>query len=65
MTKAGVLPLWPSLRNLLPVGQPSPVTKSHLWAYNDVRPLLLKAGELTPVEKAERRVLVSVGSRSW
>lgn len=58
MTEAGVVPLWPMLRNLLPPGQPKPVTKSHLWSYEDVRPLLLKAGELTPVEKAERRVLV-------
>lgn len=58
MTKAGVLPLWPLLRNVLPHGQPNPVTKSHLWAFEEVRPLLLRAGELTPVEKAERRVLI-------
>jgi gentisate 1,2-dioxygenase len=28
------------------------------WRYADIRPELLKAGELTPIEKAERRVLV-------
>ena len=28
------------------------------WSYEALRPLLLKAGELTPIEKAERRVLV-------
>ncbi len=57
MTRTGVAPLWPQMRNALPHNAPQPVTKSHLWAFNDVRPLLLRAGELTPVEKAERRVL--------
>lgn len=57
MTRTGVAPLWPQMRNALPHDAPVPVTKSHLWAYSDVRPLLLRAGELTPVEKAERRVL--------
>ena len=57
MTRAGVAPLWPQLRNALPHHAPQPVTRSHLWSYGDVRPLLLRAGELTPVEKAERRVL--------
>jgi gentisate 1,2-dioxygenase len=57
MTRAGVAPLWPQMRNALPHHAPAPVTRSHLWAYADVRPLLLRAGELTPVEKAERRVL--------
>jgi gentisate 1,2-dioxygenase len=57
MSRVGVAPLWPQMRNVLPHGAPQPVTKSHLWAFSDVRPLLLRAGELTPVEKAERRVL--------
>jgi gentisate 1,2-dioxygenase len=58
MTEAGVAPLWPMMRNVLPHGQPKPVSASHLWAFDAIRPLLLRAGELTPVEKAERRVLV-------
>jgi gentisate 1,2-dioxygenase len=58
MAKAGVAPLWPMMRNVLPHGAPQPVTKPGHWAYADVRPLLMRAGELTPVEKAERRVLV-------
>lgn len=58
MTAAGVAPLWPMLRNLLPHGQPKPVTKPAHWSYAQIRPLLLRAGDLTPVEKAERRVLV-------
>ena len=58
MTEAGVAPLWPMMRNVLPHGAPNPQTKPGLWAYDSLRPLLLRAGELTPVEKAERRVLV-------
>lgn len=58
MTKAGVAPLWPMMRDVLPHGQPNPVTQAAHWNYDKVRDLLLQAGELTPVEKAERRVLV-------
>ncbi|WP_417586539.1 cupin domain-containing protein [Pararhodobacter oceanensis] len=58
MTAAGVAPLWPMMRNVLPHGQPKPITQPGYWAYDALRPLLLRAGELTPVEKAERRVLV-------
>jgi len=58
MTKAGVAPLWPMMRNVLPHGAPNPVTRMGYWNYGALRPLLLRAGDLTPVEKAERRVLV-------
>ena len=58
MSAAGVAPLWPMMRNVLPHDAPRPVTRPGHWAYKDLRPLLLRAGELTPVEKAERRVLV-------
>lgn len=58
LARAGVAPLWPMMRNVLPHDRPNPVSRAHLWAFKDVRPLLLKAGQLTPVEKAERRVLV-------
>lgn len=58
MAKASVVPLWPLLRNAMPHDTPQRVTKSHCWRFQDVRPLLLQAGKLTPVEKAERRVLV-------
>ena len=49
-----VAPLWPQLRGLLPRGQPSRATQPFMWRYQDVRPHLLRAGELTPIEKAER-----------
>ena len=52
------LPLWPSLRAMLPYGKPSRRTQPTLWRYADVRPDLLRADELTPIEKAERRVIV-------
>ncbi|MFD1710250.1 cupin domain-containing protein [Ottowia sp. GY511] len=53
-----VAPLWPQLRGLLPRGKPARATQPFMWRYQDVRPHLLRAGELTPIEKAERRVLV-------
>ncbi|MEM8921629.1 MAG: cupin, partial [Pseudomonadota bacterium] len=58
MSEAGVAPLWPMMRNVLPHNAPAPVSVGAHWKYGDVRPLLMQAGELTPVEKAERRVLV-------
>ena len=58
LEEAGVAPLWPMMRNVLPHNLPKPVTKLGFWNYGKVRELLLRAGELTPVEKAERRVLV-------
>ncbi len=58
MSQAGVAPLWPMMRNVLPHDVPNPATCAGYWAYDVLRPLLLRAGELTPVEKAERRVLV-------
>ena len=53
-----VAPLWPQLRGLLPRNKPVRSTQPFMWRYEDVRPHLLRAGELTPIEKAERRVLV-------
>src|ERR1044072_8358592 len=51
-------PLCPLMRKALPHGAPQPQSKACLWAFDTIRPLLLRAGELTPVEKAERRVLI-------
>ncbi len=53
-----LVPLWPSLRAVLPPGKPIPRTQPTCWSYQNLRSLLLQAGELTPIEKAERRVLV-------
>jgi gentisate 1,2-dioxygenase len=58
LTAHNLVPLWPSLRAVLPPFVPARKTKPILWSYQTLRPLLLQAGELTPIEKAERRVLV-------
>jgi gentisate 1,2-dioxygenase len=58
LSALSLAPLWPNLRELLPPGSPRPVSRSGHWPYSALRPLLLRAGDLTPVEKAERRVLV-------
>ncbi len=58
LTRLNLVPLWPSLRAVLPPRIPTRRTQATCWAYQTLRPLLLQAGELTPIEKAERRVLV-------
>ena len=58
LTKLNLVPLWPSLRAVLPPKVPTRKTQPTYWAYDTLRPLLMRAGELTPMEKAERRVLV-------
>jgi gentisate 1,2-dioxygenase len=58
LEQSNLVPLWPSLRNVLPPVKPLPHTQSLVWKYSEIKPLLLEAGELTPIEKAERRVLV-------
>ena len=58
LAKLNLVPLWPSLRGVLPPGVPARQTRATHWPYASLKPLLLKAGELTPIEKAERRVLV-------
>ena len=58
LVQQNLVPLWPSLRGVLPPDKPRPQTTPTLWSYKSIKPLLLKAGELTPIEKAERRVLV-------
>ncbi len=58
LAEQNLVPLWPSLRALLPPGKPAARTRPTHWRYAALRPLLLRAGELTPIERAERRVLV-------
>ena len=58
LSKLNLVPLWPSLRGLLPPNIPTRHTQAICWPYSSIRPLLLQAGELAPIEKAERRVLV-------
>jgi gentisate 1,2-dioxygenase len=57
LTAKNLAPIWPLMRAILPHDKPDRRTVPVLWRYRDLRPDLLKAGELTPIEKAERRVL--------
>jgi gentisate 1,2-dioxygenase len=58
LSRQNLVPLWPSLRGVLPPEKPRANTIATHWTYKAIRPLLLRAGDLTPIEKAERRVLV-------
>ncbi|WP_423454138.1 cupin domain-containing protein [Ottowia sp. VDI28] len=58
LRKLNLVPLWPSLRSLLPPKVPARQTSPTYWPYQSIKPLLMQAGDLTPIEKAERRVLV-------
>ena len=50
-------PLWTALHQLLPHERTTRAVP-HLWPWAAVRPLLLDAARLVPLEQAERRVLV-------
>ena len=50
-------PLWESLHQLVPK-QPSPHYEAALWRFQDILPLLERAGQLISAEEAVRRVLV-------
>lgn len=53
------LPLWAQMNKLNPPA-PNPTCKPYLWNYDQIRPYLLRAGELVSEKKAERRVLMLV-----
>lgn len=54
-----VAPLWTVMGAMVPP-RPAPKTAVATWRYEDVRPLLLRAGELVRASEAERRVLMLV-----
>lgn len=53
------LPLWAQMEKLNPPA-PNPSTIPHVWRYDELRPHLLRAGELISEKQAERRVLMLV-----
>lgn len=53
------LPLWAQMEKLNPSAS-NPSTSPHVWRYRDMRPSLLRAGELMTEKQAERRVLMLV-----
>lgn len=50
-------PLWERMKGLVPP-EPRNKTEPYVWAYDEVRPLLLESGDLLTAKEAERRVLV-------
>ena len=56
LESVGLRPLWPITSEVVKPPQAKAVPA--LWRYADVRPRLLRAGELVSVEDAERRVLM-------
>ncbi len=57
LDRMNLLPAWTLLRAVLPVGAPAQQARAAHWSYKELRPLLMEAGRLVPMEKAERRVL--------
>jgi gentisate 1,2-dioxygenase len=57
LNEKNLVALWPLMRSALPHNKPDRRTQPVVWRYRDIRPDLIKAGELAPIEKAERRVL--------
>jgi len=53
------LPLWAQMAKLNPA-TPNPTCIPHIWRYDQIKPYLLKAGELVTEKQAERRVLMLV-----
>lgn len=53
------LPLWVQMAKLNPP-EPNPRCTPHLWRYDEMRPYLLRAGDLVTEKQAERRVLMLV-----
>jgi len=57
LAAASVSPLWDVMAALV-THIPQPRAVPHLWAYDDLKPHLMEAGERITAEKAERRVLI-------
>jgi len=57
MQDVHLTPLWESLHTLVP-RQPQPGYEAAIWRFEDIVPLLQRAGELISAEEAVRRVLV-------
>jgi gentisate 1,2-dioxygenase len=57
LTDKNLVALWPLMRSALPYDKPDRRTVPTVWHYRDIRPDMLRAAELAPIEKAERRVL--------
>jgi gentisate 1,2-dioxygenase len=57
LSESNLAPLWMVFSTLIS-RRPKSQCKAHLWNYDDLKPLLLEAGDLITAKEAERRVLV-------
>lgn len=57
--KVNTKPLWTQMARLNPP-EPNPQCVPFIWRYDEVRPSLLRAGEIITEQQAERRVLMLV-----
>jgi gentisate 1,2-dioxygenase len=57
LDELSLAPLWTALHALLP-NERMTGAAPHVWRWREVRPRLLDAARLVPMEQAERRVLV-------
>jgi gentisate 1,2-dioxygenase len=57
ISASNLTPLWEVLHALVPTSPKSPCVPAH-WRYADIRPYLMRAGELISAEEAVRRVLI-------
>ena len=57
--KVHTKPLWTQMAKLNPP-EPQPKCVPFIWRYDEVRPSLLRAGEVVSEQQAERRVLMLV-----
>src|SRR5439155_1329870 len=59
LESANLAPLWTTLATSMP-NEPQPKARPFLWRYGDVRPRLLRAGDLVRPEQANRRVIMLI-----
>src|SRR5579872_2676130 len=57
LSRKNLVALWPLMRTALPHDKPDRKTQPVVWHYRDIRPDMIRAADLAPIEKAERRVL--------
>ncbi|KAK5229876.1 hypothetical protein LTR99_001180 [Exophiala xenobiotica] len=57
--KVNTKPLWTQMAKLNPP-EPNPTCVPYIWRYDEVRPTLLRSGEIITEQQAERRVLMLV-----
>jgi gentisate 1,2-dioxygenase len=57
ISKKDMAPLWEVLRNVV-TKEPKSKASAHVWKFDDVKKLMLEAGDVITAEEAERRVLV-------